>query len=136
MPPCPRYQHSMVHMPKLNLLVVHGGRTSQNVKTKKFFNPSTKSIKSPSALSTPKKGFTLGDIYALKLDSLEWIKIIYPYEENLARSNHCMARISNDSLIIFGGNAINSTYCSSDYIITLTDEDQSLRTSIQSAFGN
>ena len=91
-PPSPRYQHCMVHMPHLNLLVVHGGRTSKNVrvspenKLQNFLNPNS-NYKSEIS-EAPKMNFTLGDLYALKLDNLEWIKVISPNEDKLARSNH------------------------------------------------
>lgn len=117
----------MVHMPHLNLLVVHGGRTSKNVrvspenKLQNFLNPNS-NYKSEIS-EAPKMNFTLGDLYALKLDNLEWIKVISPNEDKLARSNHWLAKIGKESLLIFGGNAINSTYCSSDYIISFTDEN-------------
>ena len=137
-PPWPRYQHAMRHMPRLNLLVIHGGRTSQNIKITKeeklqnFLNNESFSGKDSDVQDTQINSFTLGDIYALKLDNFEWIRIKSSCEGKLARSNHWMVKISNESLLIFGGNAVNSTYWSSDYIITFTDEKYVRRSSYHS----
>lgn len=78
------------------------------------------SIKSEMNKKEDPKIFTLGDFYALKLDTLEWIKIECSVESKIARANHCMAKLDDESLIIFGGNAVNSLYCNKDYLITFT----------------
>jgi len=66
--------------------------------------------------------FTLSDMYALKLDTLEWIKIQIPGESKLARTNHCLAKIEEDALILFGGNGSNSMYSNKDYLIIFSNK--------------
>ena len=112
----------------MNLLIIHGGRTSQNITnyTEKRFQSFTipqdsKKIlaQSPtSARNSLNSSFTLGDMFALQLDTLEWIKIITKDEEDLARTNHCLAKVSEDTLLIFGGNGYSSMYCNTDYLVT------------------
>ena len=121
--PCHRYQHCMMYLSSKNLLIVHGGRTSQNIKNyteKRFqsFSIPQDSKKLLSKSPTPssinklsnKSSFTLGDMFALKLDTFEWIKIITDDEEDLARTNHCFAKVSEDTVLIFGGNGYSSMY--------------------------
>ena len=134
--PCPRYQHCMKHLPRQNLIIIHGGRTSQNVKVKEnkfqsFMTKPNSDISKTDSKDAP-KSFTLGDLWALKLDSLEWIKIQLPNEEKLARANHCMSNFGDESLLIFGGNGSNSMYCNKEYVVTLASQISSRRGSIQS----
>mmetsp|Transcript_27573 Transcript_27573/g.27442 ORF Transcript_27573/g.27442 Transcript_27573/m.27442 type:complete len:124 (+) Transcript_27573:460-831(+) len=117
----------MVHMARLNLLVIHGGRTSQNIssintRSSLVLSKGKSNLFESTGLAKKPTTFILGDIFALKLDTLEWIRVISPNELKLARANHTMAKINDDSLIIFGGNSANSTYCSSDYIITFREK--------------
>ncbi|CAI2385213.1 unnamed protein product [Moneuplotes crassus] len=137
-PPCPRYQHCMVHLPKLNLLVIHGGRTSLNTTVtpdsqfQNFFKRnSINGLQLPKRSSPKCESFVLGDIFALRLDNFEWIRVAFPNENQLARANHSMAKLGDDSLIILGGTAANSTYCSSDYLFTFTEENIPRRSSCQ-----
>lgn len=129
--PCHRYQHCMVTLKDKNLLIIQGGRTSQNIKDyseKKldsFMKPITsikKQVDNNKRIS--QSSFTLSDMWALKLDSLEWIKILIQDEAKIARTNHCLAKIGEDSLIMFGGNGNNSLYCNTDYLIMLNTRRQ------------
>lgn len=85
----------MVKLSSKNLLIIHGGRTSQNVKdySDKLFdyiikNDYNQRIESPVQKSLCQDSFTLSDMWALKLDTLEWIRIILNDEEKLQRTNH------------------------------------------------
>ena len=78
--PCARYMHTMNHIPNLNQVVLYGGRND--------FLP---------------KGQILGDIFLLKLHSMEWVKVLVggdliPSE----RCNHS-ALVNGTELIICGG---------------------------------
>lgn len=110
--PCHRYQHAMVHLSSKNLLIIHGGRTSQNIKNyseKRFQSFLVNNDKEELETQTPivertsvKGSFTLGDMFALKLDNLEWIKVLLPVNTELARTNHWLSKINDDTLLIFG----------------------------------
>ena len=124
--PCHRYQHWMVNLSNKNLLIIHGGRTSQNVKDYgdkicDYFlkHEPVQRAESPTQKSLIHDSFTLSDMWALKLDTLEWIRITLNDEEKLQRTNHWMAKINEDSLIIFGGNGGNSMYWSINYLVVL-----------------
>jgi hypothetical protein len=92
----------MLHLSSRNLLIIHGGRTSQNIKSyseqkmasfiKQTSIKQELKVLEESQTKDPSeehaKNFTLSDMYALKLDSLEWIRIQIPGESKLARTNH------------------------------------------------
>ena len=85
-----------------------------------IYSPSSLKQEMESRLPKEQKNFTLGDMYALKLDNLEWIKVIIPDESKIVRTNHCLVKMGDDSLLIFGGNGNNSMYCNKDYLVTFT----------------
>lgn len=70
-----------------------------------------------------KGSFTLGDMHALKLDTLEWVNIVINDKgADLARTNHWLSRVAEDTLLVFGGNGHSSMYCNTDYFLTITNK--------------
>ena len=113
------------------MLIIHGGRTSQSIKNYKesklsSFMKIENNIhpKIEVEKTKIKDGFTLSDMWALKLDKLEWIRIVVSDESKIVRTNHWLAAINENTLFIFGGNGANSMYSNSEYLISLNSEKQ------------
>lgn len=106
----------MVNLASKNLLIIHGGRTSQNVKSQEksdlieFLKGDHFERKDSNSPSPHLESFTLSDMWALRLDTLEWIRVVINDEAKLIRTNHCLAKVSEDSLLMFGGNGSSSMY--------------------------
>ena len=77
-PPEPRYQHSVSFYRRGNALVVHGGRCDS-------FG-----------------GRVYSDMFILRLDNLEWVRVTYERESPVSLFNHS-ACIIGDHLLTYGG---------------------------------
>jgi hypothetical protein len=104
-PPTPRYMHTMNFIPRLNQVVLYGGRND--------FLPNSQ---------------VLGDLFLLKLHNLEWVKVSVGGDNlPIERCNHC-SLVNGTELIIFGG--MNKSFqLTKDMIIFELAQDKVKRTS-------
>lgn len=107
-PPAPRFQHVFVHFPRLNALIVHGGRNDR------------------ANLSAGEQGI-LADISLLYLDSLEWVTVAMYGAAKNPRFAHC-AGVFGTKLAIFGG--MNFT-CYMDSGIEIVEFDERIVTELR-----
>ena len=123
--PCHRYQHTMVNLVKKNMLIIHGGRTStwvkriQEGKIGSFIKVDNSPDSDKNIKLKIKNSFTLSDLWALKLDQLEWIRITVNEESKIIRTNHWLGAINDSTLFIFGGNGANSMYSNQECLVSL-----------------
>lgn len=81
--PTPRYQHTMVHYPKENLLIVYGGRND--------------------SMSALRGTFTYSNLVLFNLENLCWMTVnAAGPNTGGARFSHCAA-VHKDRMLVFGG---------------------------------
>jgi N-acetylneuraminic acid mutarotase len=97
MPPCPRFQHSMVFNDKLNIIVVFGGRVDG---------------------SSQAQYTCFNDLHILKVDSMLWTSVRVLGSVPMPRSGHAAASMGS-KVYIFAG-VSTGPYCNSDmYMLEL-----------------
>ena len=113
-PPEPRFLHTIVHCPALNLLVVYGGRND--------------------TLFAKGKPPIISEVFALELESLTWINVPMSGLRPQPRSSH-VATVTGTKMIVFGGMTL-SEYCPAETLMLELDpvvaQKKRMRTEIDS----
>ena len=104
--PPPRFGHSMVHIPDLNIIVISGGRNDVGANTDSYLG-------------------CYKDIHILHLERLRWLQVTYGGVEKSPRFSH-VAGCFGTRMVVFGG--LNfETYIPSELEITELDQENSAK---------